>query len=479
MKSILLSVFILIYFLQVNAQNTISPEKDFRLDKTTLRMEHMSPELVETIYTHPKKIFRQQDETVLDSTINFEYASEYDSVYTSKNEYFWNGPDYTRYNYIRNGDEWVLRRKINYLHNENEQLLLYWSYLWDNGQNEWQNDNKIEFIYNEDGYEETLTSLIWDNSYQIWFKDFKDSTEYDDMGNVTRYTLWIGDGNNEWKPDWTSVSEYDENGSLVVETDSYWVDDQEDWRYDKKREYIYEEGFLVTSYVYLWMVTDNEWVLNEKSEYTYDTNGNQTLVITYFLNNNDVWIKNKKTVSVYDDENRVTLDESSQWNNTSEEWIYDTKKEYIYDDNDNVLSIAFYNWDEESDSWVGSYKKDRAYNEEGYILVSITSYWDYSTAGWDAQLKTYYYRSTATGIITSGQEILRIYPNPFHLVLNIKKATPGSANCYLSEPSGKIVMPITLTNGKNQFNLEHLPAGIYFLQYLQNGKYITKKVIKQ
>jgi hypothetical protein len=78
------------------------------------------------------------------------------------------------------------------------------------------------------------------------------------------------------------------------------------------------------------------------------------------------------------------------------------------------------------------------------------------------------------------QEIDAILPNPttglFSIV--VSKTIIGGV-CTITDINGRIVQR-QIVSGKNlQFNIASLAAGIYFVNILENGKTVTKKIIKQ
>ena len=60
----------------------------------------------------------------------------------------------------------------------------------------------------------------------------------------------------------------------------YWNPELNDWSYNKKFVYSYDEnGYQILYINYYWDSEINNWAILEKCEYSFDTYGNQTLFI--------------------------------------------------------------------------------------------------------------------------------------------------------------------------------------------------------
>lgn len=73
--------------------------------------------------------------------------------------------------------------------------------------------------------------------------------------------------------------------------------------------------------------------------------------------------------------------------------------------------------------------------------------------------------------------LLRVYPNPFHDLLNIEFGNPGfnKKNFVIENNSGEIVYRSEITTSKERPDLGFLPAGIYFLR-LERSRQVLKIV---
>ncbi len=72
----------------------------------------------------------------------------------------------------------------------------------------------------------------------------------------------------------------------------------------------------------------------------------------------------------------------------------------------------------------------------------------------------------------------KLYPNPASSQI-IFESPFQDGNIRLIDSHGKLIDQTTVTDTKTTLNIEHLPVGIYVLEYTRNGSPVTKKFIIQ
>lgn len=81
------------------------------------------------------------------------------------------------------------------------------------------------------------------------------------------------------------------------------------------------------------------------------------------------------------------------------------------------------------------------------------------------------------GVENTAENNFTVYPNPTKSILTIKNnSNIKITKINIIDASGKIVME---EKEYNSMNVQNLPAGIYHLQILSDGKTIQKKFIKE
>ena len=299
-------------------------DKGNKLTKT--EYEYINNEWIKTI---EKKYINGKDCILyyvrkLDGSFKEKYESTYDDngnkltevkyecfgnewMLISKLEYTYDaeGNTLTEVEYKYNDNELYL--KCEYTRNSNRQVLTKVSYSYND--NEFKAENKTEYTYDDNG--NTLTRTEYEYINNEWISKTKEEFAYETINNKTSRTGYIVyrflfgrwnkvderviinniylstyyvtlDSNDLFKE--KSEYTYDENGNTLTEIGSTYKNNE--WVYDYKYEYTYEEGKNISiKYSY----TNNEWTYTYKNETTYDSNG-FILGYTIYKYSNGEWV---------------------------------------------------------------------------------------------------------------------------------------------------------------------------------------------
>ena len=87
--------------------------------------------------------------------------------------------------------------------------------------------------------------------------------------------------------------------------------------------------------------------------------------------------------------------------------------------------------------------------------------------------------NNTTDLVDTTVSVLQVYPNPFVNEVNIETAGRAEISLQIFDVTGVLVYAQRI-NGTNQtLQLGHLPAGVYFFRFEENGNTQTIRVIKQ
>ncbi len=77
-----------------------------------------------------------------------------------------------------------------------------------------------------------------------------------------------------------------------------------------------------------------------------------------------------------------------------------------------------------------------------------------------------FHQTNLTVVATSNPGIsgLEFYPNPFESVLRVSNASGSSLTLHLLNQEGKCITSTLVEKGSQDWNLQSLPAGVYFLE---------------
>ena len=155
---------------------------------------------------------------------------------------------------------------------------------------------------------------------------------------------------DEWVHSYRTTYDYDKNGNLILDAYYKWIDSQNLWAKDSKREYTYNEKS------YMW--------------------------ITYEADSSDSLVFYSKWNEKYDQNGYRSESLSSFWDISSGKWIFDYKDEYVNNDQGKILSDTAYNWNINTSQWDPSYLLDESYDSAGHRTQYLESEWNSDSSKW-------------------------------------------------------------------------------------------------
>lgn len=245
----------------------------------------------------------------------------------------------------------------------------------------------------------------------------------------------------------------------------------------------------------------NLWELSGQQTYTYIANNPVERVFQFTNDNGITFINSSRQTYTYNTNNFPTEQVDFTWINSS--WEPTNKSTYAYDASNNVIQILNYYMN--NSTWVANFKEELSYN----VVNDFINYESFAKVGpnwvpeykkvnsFDAPLlqdlvvptdfsfnskldveeifeaigptwslvKTgiYSYSEEITNSVTSiNDSKISVYPIPSNDILNILVEN-DSKQAKIFNSFGKLLLEVNLINGLNQFSLEGLSAGTYFL----------------
>lgn len=77
------------------------------------------------------------------------------------------------------------------------------------------------------------------------------------------------------------------------------------------------------------------------------------------------------------------------------------------------------------------------------------------------------------------ENYISIYPNPLQEELSVNWNTSEIAELSIFDLKGKIILVQELSSGINNIRMEHVPSGVYFLQFKLQDQLLFKKIVKE
>ena len=134
-------------------------------------------------------------------------------------------------------------------------------------------------------------------------------------------------------------------------------------------------------------------------------------------------------------------------------------------------------------SWVwdfgdGTFSKEQnpshEYDQSG--VFTVIQFVSNDLISWDTASGLAY---SFVGINETGNQTLKIYPNPVTDFLNIQNKSNGQMEVVITDISGKILYSFLLDSGNSKkLSMSHFEKGVYLLRFRSGAFMVSKKVIK-
>jgi hypothetical protein len=253
--------------------------------------------------------------------------------------------------------------------------------------------------------------------------------------------------------------------------------------YQDNERYIYHyftPNVFDTIFTDKWDTSTTTWIPLTRWVIQHDAVGHDTAkFVQYFDTFSRTYYATIKYVIDYNAVGQVTS--STRYLQNSGSWAPDTRDVYAIDISGFVIQCITDNWDAGTNAWVNYSKLDMTNNADGEIVSSIYSIG--SGTNWSPQTRYRYYYgcSINTGIEQEANtEVVKLYPNPTTNVLELYLPyLIGTAQLSVINKQGQIVRQEEVVRGINSIHLEYLSAGMYMLQWNNNGHIETRKFIKE
>ena len=476
--SLLSIVLILTGFTAATAQNIISEQKKFGIQKITaesIEVENLRLRAAQnantsqdwwepdTVYTFSfitpeecRTIFRYNSQGLL--TVSMEQLrinNSWENSIQTSHTYDANNNLLTILvqNWVNNS--WINSEEVTYTYDNNNNMLtrFYQAY-------SWGDSDKITRTY--DSNNNVITDLYERWEYNILATGYYDTYTYDSNNNMQLLVRqsWL---NDVWMYIYRATYTYDSNNNMLTElgetVNGVWENAfLNTFTYDSNNN-------MLTQFVQRWV--NGDWVNGAIYTLTYDSNNNLLTKLYEPLEYYSSLESDQPHTYTYDSNNNtLTFLRQKKINNL---WVSISQYLWTYDENGNGASAEYWQWTDES--WQPF--------DTSLSSFSISLYYN----NMQSELSCRGYKATASYIKTTGNpnsiedislSTISIYPNPTTGLLNI---TSGEQNIQL--------VSIYSLSGAKMFStqdtildISHLAAGIYFVRITTNKGMITKKIVK-
>lgn len=316
------------------------------------------------------------------------------------------------------------------------------------------------------------TTAAWDSSSEYFYT-------YDANGKVLNYDWKFGYGLGKLKSYSYSINNY--SGGLQLDrVTQYWSEAMGMYKNMYRSLYHYNVLQQIdTSFEQTWDSASTSWKVNARIVYNYDAIGNNTLYLYQVYNTgSSSFVNSYKYDYVYTPFKEIDSSYYKVWNAGSSSWPDYQVAKYFY--NANHLCSGYETQRLISGTWTNLNKADYTYTANGQIYQQTFGNW--TSGSWLSSYRyTYWYGCTQTlGIDNETAAEWLVYPNPVMDKLQVElPEVQGYSAISVISPEGKMMLQQEVKGGKNSIHTESLPAGIYLLQWQNNGQSFTKRFVKE
>ena len=441
-------VFIALFFVKtVIAQENKMLENASLINNEPVQMHNSPLPFKNIIRTSDNK----QIKVITDSTVNYNFFTETDSVPTSKSIYLYDsrGLGNQTFEYEWTGSEWSMVSKWD--------ILMY-------------NETIPEYF--------VFYKLESDQFVPSWKYSYEFEPGLDSSFTQSYYKWDIS--KQDWTPSGKSIEHF--SNSQKISNESFgW---EETWVPSSKAEYTYNElpdnDYTVTSFMY---DTDlKSFVNSDKTEVTVNEDGKEDLYMTYKWSKGlSDWILNRKSDYEYDEVGNRSAYESLTWNSIA--WNGSLRVEYEYDGNGwlkSSIESRESDWDYNAQAWDGySTRTLKFYDESGNVKLSVNYSWSESGNTWKLNSKTYHYTSVmeVSGIEPLKEQEISCYSNPYsdYVLLNMNDLNGYKLDVW--SVNGRKLFTQDLRSGSNTVNMADHAPGLYIFKVSNDKEMSVLKVL--
>jgi hypothetical protein len=394
---------------------------------------------------------------------------------------------------------WVLMEKTIYTHDENKNLTMELTLLYDLNTGEEYNYRRVTHFYNDSGYLTTTIDADWIPEQQDWVNREKYERSYNNQG-----ILWQGKS-FQWNPDsgkwlnrywWQDIP--CEEDTCILSFSYSWVDSTQQWylNYNRKsvsNELINGNGKQVVVLTYERDTLSGQWMIESREQTDFDQNGyvKQTTIF-YWDSITSEWYPGRKFIRIIDKNGRVTHNEFLRLDLQEQEWYILNTDDYIYDEHANMRHHVYWAWNKADQKWSPGFAQDYLYDKDGHNLETIyyqtdvedhpwivtdKDEYDYDEQGLLAEARKYYPQESNTHANADAFRPV-IFPNPVKDILVVETAAFPVLPIYfdLYDMTGRHVLSRELQH-TIQLYVGYLKTGVYLYRITTDEQSFSGKLV--
>ena len=226
------------------------------------------------------------------------------------------------------------------------------------------------------------------------------------------------------------------------------------------------------SYDFVSLALKNSYLRN----YTYNADGTENQRIQQDWDaNTSAWVISSRTTYTYSSKKATSILYEEYQGGV---WINDSKETFTYNSNGTYNEILDQSWIPATSTWKNNWKEIFSYSS-GNLSQIISQQWDTGSSSWVNDSRTSYTPITSINQrFLPGENLVRVYPNPFTDEIIIDNNRFTSARYQVFNSAGLLVYSIIADGNRTRLNLNSLGSGTYYLKVNSGNQIKTIKMIK-
>lgn len=374
-----------------------------------MEIKEMLEQNPEAIYNPPQdydQLFAIQDTFYrLDSIIYFNYPSENDSVFYTKeiSQYLPNGryKGIIKYIYDDVHDSWMNLQKSIYYFDTADVSYIVINSDWDMTIQDWRHINRKDYELDEFGKTILIIDYNWNKTIKDWRPIKRVDYEFNEFGAIILSHNQNWDTlNNVWITDYKVFRDFDDNKNIIRDGVIYWSKEEGIWIFGSKYEFEFnDKKQKISESRFHYDPLYPKWIGDLRTVMEYD---GELMISKTFYNWEEwggTWLQYQKQEYQYDDQYHQTAIITSAYDDYFQEWYYLTKQESVYTVSGIIILSGQYDWS--GDSWILK-KQDTTIiitSEEKELIFMLSR--NDELALWDSVKRTENYFDEGTEKFTS------------------------------------------------------------------------------
>ncbi|MHC1776097.1 MAG: T9SS type A sorting domain-containing protein [Lentimicrobium sp.] len=361
----------------------------------------------------------------------------------------------------------------------------YQYYTWDHAQSDWLNYSWDLYNYDAQNKITRGDHFKWNYDAEQWDTASYDIYEYGEDDLLQHLTIWEPDEDfgGIIYPHERRDYQYDASGNVSEWVGQIYNPNTELWYFTIKNQYAYDVQNRKTNSIYSeYEEADEKWVDKEKDEWGWDDSDSLTLYAYYRIGEDLItWYPQLKAEMSYNSLGKL-IHYRGYSGNEQAQWVPTYERRYGFMDDILPLSDSLFQWIPDDETWevldCHNYVHDtlsRMHTDSYYAWVVHTHQLELST-------RSYYFYPGTAGVEEKYAERVVVYPNPTTGKLKVHSA--GFDVEFLSieftDIYGKCLKAWKHEPGTRnpEFDITHLPSGIYFIRLIIDNQLIVKSIVK-